>query len=155
MAMQHAYLGEHDMEVELTLFTLEEGGRKMGLPFQSDFDGPRLYLDGSEWHAVFTLQDREWLHPGETAHVFVDVGFPQYLIGKLLPGKSFLLHEGYRPIGKGRILSLLHFEQHAEEALQREKERNLQLPDPRRLRIPPRWEQPRHRPRKKKNKEKQ
>jgi hypothetical protein len=154
MAMQHTYFGEYDMKVELALFTLEEGGRKMDLPFQSDFDGPRIYLDGNECHAVFTLQDREWLHPGETAHVFVTFGFPQNLIGKLHPDQPFLLHEGYRPIGKGRILSLLHFEKHAEEALQQEKERTLQLPDPKRLRIPPRWEQPGHRPRKKKNKEK-
>lgn len=153
MAMHYAHLGEYDMEVELTLFPPEEGGRKMGLPLQSDFDGPRIYFDGEEWHAVFTLQDREWLHPGETAQVFVNVVSPEYLIKKLFPGKSFLLRAAYRPIGKGHILSFLQFEKHAEEALQREKERNAQRSDPKKQLIPPRWERPRHRPRKRKNKD--
>lgn len=125
----------------------------MSLPFQSDFDGPRIYFDGEEWHAVLTLHDREWLHPGETALAFVNVVSPEYLIRKLFPGQSFLLREAYRLIGKGRILSFLHFEKHAEEALQRGKERNALRSDPLKH-IPPRWEQPRHRARKKKHKEK-
>ncbi len=117
--MQHVYAGEYDLEVELTLFPQQEGSRKMGLPFQTDQDGPRLYLDGRECLAVFTLQDRERLLPGETAHIFVTLSFPEDLIGRLHPDQAFLLHEGYHPIGKGRILALLNFEKHAEEALRR------------------------------------
>lgn len=142
---------QYDMEVELTLFGPEEEGRVMGFP--SIFSGPHIYLDNCEWLAQFTLQERERLNPGETARVFVTFFYkPHYLLGRLHPTKLFLLHEGYHPIGKGKILSLLNFEKHAEEAKQQEEEMNAQISDPNRKRIPLHWEQLRHRPRKKKNK---
>jgi hypothetical protein len=70
-----AKIEQYDMEVELTLFTLEEGGLKEGLPLETDFDGPRIYIDGYEFRARFTLQDRRILYPGETVHVFVTFFF--------------------------------------------------------------------------------
>lgn len=36
----------NDIEVELTLLTSEEGGRKKGFPMQ--FTGPHVYFDGTE-----------------------------------------------------------------------------------------------------------
>lgn len=147
MAMEYVSREEYDIEVELTLFSSDEGGRRAGLPVQSDFDGPRLYLDGSEYHALFILQDRERLMPGETARVFVTFGFSAHLLGKLYPGQPFLLREGYHPIGKGRILALLNVEKRAEETTRRDKERNVR---PSTSQMPSRWERPPHRPRKKK-----
>jgi len=147
--MLDANYKQYDIEVVLTLFVPEEGGRKVGFP--STFNGPHIYLDGGEWLARFTLQDREMLNPGETARVFVTFFYnPHYLLGMLYPNKPFLLHEGYHPIGKGRILSLLNFEKHAEEAKREEEERNAHVSDPSRTQIPLYWERPRHRPRKKK-----
>ncbi|GEM_PF-1310380 len=150
MVVHHALMDEHDMEVELTLFPLEKGGRIPFLPIQTDADGPRIYFDGEEWLAVFTLQDREQLLPGETARAFVTVAETDCLIGKLFPGKEFLLRVGCYPTGKGRILSFLHFAKHAEEA----RQQAALLADPNQTPIPPHWERPRHRPRKKKNQKK-
>lgn len=153
MVMRHAYSGEYDIEVELTLFTPEERGWTSGLSqFQTSPDGPRIYVDGGEWLAVFTLKDCEWLYPGETTHAFVTVTSPHKLIGKLFPGQHFLLRASQRPIGEGRVLSLLNLEKHAEETLQEEEETsgNIQSLGEKRIYIPPSWEKPRHRPRKKK-----
>jgi hypothetical protein len=114
---------KYDIEVDITLLTPEKGGRKKGL--SREFNGPHIYLDDYEWLAWFTLQDCEMLHPGETSRAFVTFFFhPQELIGRLHPGKPFILHEGYHPIGSGRILSILNFEKHSELAMQKEKEGN-------------------------------
>lgn len=149
MAMEYVFRGEYDIEVELTFFSSDEGGRRTGLPVQSDFDGPRLYLEGSEYHALLTLQDREWLMPGETARVFVTFSFPASLLGKLHPDQPFIVRKGYRPIGKGRILALLNFEKHVEETIRQEEERNARPSAPK---VPPHWERPLHQSRKKKKK---
>lgn len=153
MVMRHVYLGEYDMEVELTLFTPEEGGLISGFSrSQASPDGPRIYVDGYECLAAFTLKDREWLYPGETARAFVTVASPDKLIGKLFPNQHFLLRASQRPIGKGRVLSLLNLEKHAEETLKEKKEahENIRFSSEKRTYIPPPWEKPRHRPRKKK-----
>lgn len=100
--------GEYDIEVELTLLTPDEGGRERGLP--SEFWFPHIFVDGNEWMAYFKLKDRDALHPGETAHVFVVLASPEHLRGRLSPGKHFLLHEAYHPIGKGRVLAILNLE---------------------------------------------
>jgi len=114
MVMQRASSGEYDMEVELTLFPSAEGGLASGLShFHALPDGPLFSVDGYECLAAFVLKDREWLFPGETAHVFVTVASPHTLIGKLFPGQCFLLRASQRPVGKGRVLLLLNFEKHA------------------------------------------
>lgn len=150
--MLESHLEQYDIEAELTLFSPEEGGRSAGFP--SVFNGPHVYLDNCEWHARFTLQDRPILNPGETTRAFVTFFFrPQALIGKLYPGRLFALHEGYHPIGKGKILSLLNFEKHADEAKrQEEEEKTSLLLDPNKQQKRPFWERPHHRLRKKKSK---
>lgn len=153
MVMQRASLGEYDMEVELTLFTPEEGGWISGLSqFQASPDGPRLYVGRCEYLAAFMLKDCEYLYPGETTHAFVIVSSPHQLIGKLFPGQQFLLRASQRPIGRGRVLLLLNLEKHAEETLKEKKgtNKNIQLSYEKRISIPPSWEKPRYRPRKKK-----
>jgi len=141
---------EYDIEVELTLLPTEESGLSNGL-----YSGTRsfhFYLDDILWIATFFLPDREILFPGETTHAFVRFFFrPDLLLGRLHVGKSFLLKNG-KTIGKGVILSLLHFDKHAEEARRREEEEKAKPSDQNRKRIPPPWERPRHRPRKKKTK---
>ncbi|MGB8345250.1 MAG: hypothetical protein WCD86_10230, partial [Ktedonobacteraceae bacterium] len=77
---------------------------------------------------------------------------PDLLAGRLHLGKPFLLTNG-RAIGKGVILSLLHFEKHAAEAKQQEEERTTLLSDPKKH-ITSYQEHPHRRLRKKKRKSK-
>lgn len=144
-------LEEYDIEVELTLFPTEEGGLEDGL-----YSGTRsfhLYLDGILWIAALFFPEREILLPGETSSVFVRFIYrPDLLIGRLHPGKPFLLKNG-GTIGQGVILSLLYFEQHAEQARQQEEEERINLladPNKKQPILVGQW--PRRRLRKKKRK---
>jgi translation elongation factor EF-Tu-like GTPase len=140
---------DYDIEVELTMLPYEESGRDLPIlsGYRNHFHIEKLLLTSS-----FVMKGGDELWPGETAHVYVRFACPELLLGKIHPGTSFELHEGYRPIGKGIILAILNFEQHVEESIRREGERSTQLADPNRMRIPPSWERPHHRLRKKKGK---
>jgi hypothetical protein len=120
--MLEGNFASYDIEVELTLFSSEEGGRQTGIP--SNSYGPHIVVNGYEWHAYFILQDREILNPGETAHVFVTFFFPE-LVKDLYDNQIFFLHEGYHPIGKGRVLSMLNFENHVKEAIKQKEDRDI------------------------------
>ncbi len=149
MGLPHTDQGEYDLEVELTLFTVEAGGREAGLVSGTWHD--HFALDGFVFIARYDLLDRERLLPGETGHVFVSFPYhPEALVGHLQPGKSFVLDAGFHPIGQGRIIALLDFEQHVKEFLEAEAAREATLADPKQPRIPPSWERPRHLPRKRK-----
>lgn len=103
-ARQQGWEPRHDLKVELTLLTPEEGGRETGLP--SMFTRLSLYLNGKQWTATFMLEDRDDLNPGETTRVFVKLDYyrPEEVIAKLHPEQPFLLCEDGRAIGRGRIL---------------------------------------------------
>lgn len=137
---------QYDMEVELTLFRFEEGGRKVGI--LSNSYGPTIVLNGSVWHAHLILQDRDVLNPGETAHVFVAFFFP-HLVKELHVDQTFFLFESGRPIGRGRILRLLNFEKRAEEARQKDENETSRI-----MRVPSHWEKPLHKYRLRKKKDK-
>jgi hypothetical protein len=108
-ARQQGWEPRHDLKVELTLLTAEEGGLETSLP--SLFTRPYLCLDGKQWAATFLLEDRDGFNPGETAPVFVKLAYyrPQEVIAMLHPDQPVLLHEDGRTIGRGRILVLRNF----------------------------------------------
>ena len=140
---------DYDIEVELTMLPYEESGRD--LPILSGYRSGHFYLDNIYFIANFFLKDREELWPDESGLVYIRFFFhPEALQGRLHPGIFFKLHDGYRPIGKGIILAILNFEQHVEESVRRAEESITQLADPNRKQIPPSWERPHHRLRKKK-----
>jgi hypothetical protein len=142
---------KYDIEVELSMFSYEESGRE--LPILSGYQSGHFYLDNIYWIASFFLKDQSELWPGEKGVAHIRFFYhPEALQGKLYPGKPFELREAYRPIGNGTILAILNYEQHTEEALHQEEERIARLVDPNRKQIPPDWEQPHHRLRKKKRK---
>jgi hypothetical protein len=43
---------------------------------------------------------------------------PQHHVGKLYPGKEFLLREGRRVVAKGRVLEILALEESAKKRLE-------------------------------------
>lgn len=86
----------HDLKVELTLLTPEEGGLETGFP--GIFRG-YLDIDGEQWSAGFMLEDRDDFNPGEiTPDVFVKLSHyrPQDVIVNLHPGQPFLLYQDGR-----------------------------------------------------------
>ncbi len=105
---------EYDTEVELTLFTPEDGSHVYWLRSGSIHE--HFFIDGIRWIARYDLPDREILYPGETARVFLSFPYhPEALLGRLYPGKPFLLKNG-KTIGEGIIIALLNFEHHVEQS---------------------------------------
>ena len=99
-----------DIEAEITLTATEEGGRTS--PARSGYR-PQFYYDGHDWDAVQTYEGVEWVDPGQTARAYLSFASPECQVGKLYPGKAFLLREGTRVVGRGRVIKILGLEESA------------------------------------------
>ncbi len=93
-----------DIEVQLTFLPREESGRY--IPFYSGFRR-QFHYDCGDWDALFDLGDIPFAQPGETVIAVLTFLSPDAHVGKLYPGKGFLLREGQRILGKGRVTRIL------------------------------------------------
>jgi len=109
-----------DIEGEVTYIPSEAGGRK--LPALSGYR-PQFYYDGNDWDAVQTYPDVDQVMPGETARVFFTFLSPAEHFGKIQIGTIFLIREGARTLGYGKVTQLLGLEASAKAAI--EKKKNL------------------------------
>jgi len=93
-----------DIEVQLTFLPREESSQY--IPFYSGFRR-QFHYDGGDWDALFDLGDIPFAQPGETVVAVLTFLSPDAHVGKLYPGKGFLLCEGQRILGKGRVTRIL------------------------------------------------
>ncbi|MGZ3602174.1 MAG: EF-Tu C-terminal domain-related protein [Ktedonobacterales bacterium] len=109
---------QHDIEVELTLLPTEQGGRQ-----DPAFSGYRtqFYYDGHDWDAVHDYGEVDAVWPGQTVTAYLSFLSPQCQVGRLHAGTEFLLREGQRIVGRGRVLRVLHLEENARQARVREQ----------------------------------
>jgi hypothetical protein len=63
------------------------------------------------------------VHPGQTVVAHLCFLSPQYHVGKLYPGKEFLLREGQRIVGRGKVTKILDLQKSAIKAEAREAKR--------------------------------
>ena len=96
-----------DIEAEITYLTAEEGGRK-----KPAFPGyrPQFFYDGRDWDAIHVYPDVEFVMPGQTARAFLSFLSPECHVGRLYPGKEFLIREGRRTVAKGVVTAILELE---------------------------------------------
>ncbi len=104
---------QRDIEVELTLLRTEQGGRQS--PAFSGYR-PQFYYDDHDWDAVHDYGDIIAVWPGQTVTAYLSFLSPQSHVGKLQVGAAFLLREGQRVVGRGRVLRILHLEENARQA---------------------------------------
>ena len=106
-----------DIEVELTFLSTEEDGRK-----GHAFSGYRsqFYYDGHDWDAIHNYLNVEAVYPGQTVTAQLSFLSPQCHVGKLYPGKEFLIREGQRVVGKGRVTKILDLENSAKRVEEKE-----------------------------------
>jgi translation elongation factor EF-Tu-like GTPase len=110
-----------DVEAEITFLTTEEGGRKT--PAFSGYR-PQFYIDGQDFVVVHEFFDVvEPVYPGQTVKAYLSFTYPEYLVKVLHPGKEFLIREGQRVIGRGRVTKILGLEESAKGAEEREAKR--------------------------------
>lgn len=101
----------HDIEAEITFVRTEDGGRRG--PARSGYR-PQCYYDGLDWDAVQDYGSVEWVFPGQTVTAYLAFLSPECHVGKLYPGKEFLVREGRRTMAHGVVTKLLHLERHAQ-----------------------------------------
>ena len=107
-----------DIEAEITFLTTEEGGRQT--PAFSGYR-PQFYYDGQDWDAIqHYVGVIEPVYPGQTVTAHVSFLSPQHHVGKLYPGKEFLVREGQHVVGRGKVTKILDLEKSANEAEERE-----------------------------------
>jgi translation elongation factor EF-Tu-like GTPase len=110
-----------DVEAEIYFLTPEEGGRRT--PFTSGYR-PQFYYDGHDWDAIQNYPDeQEPVHPGDTVTAYLSFLSPHCHVGQLFPGKEFLVREGARTVGRGRITKILELEKSAETSKAHEAQR--------------------------------
>jgi translation elongation factor EF-Tu-like GTPase len=102
-----------DIEAEITFLTTEEGGRKT--PAYSGYR-PQFYYDGHDWDAVQNYVNVKEVYPGQTVITQLSFASPECHFGKLYPGKEFLIREGQKIVGRGKITKILDLEKSAKES---------------------------------------
>jgi translation elongation factor EF-Tu-like GTPase len=103
-----------DAEAEITFLPTEHGGRSSSV--RSDYRG-QFYYDGHDWDAIQSYPEVDEVRPGETAKVYLTFLSPHAHVGRLQPGKMFLVREGNRAVGYGKITRLLELEASATRAM--------------------------------------
>jgi translation elongation factor EF-Tu-like GTPase len=96
-----------DAEAEITFLPTEHGGRISFV--RSDYRG-QFYYDGHDWDAIQSYPEAAEVRPGETAKAYLTFISPDLHVGRLEPGKMFLVREGNRVVGYGKITRLLDLE---------------------------------------------
>ena len=105
-----------DAEAEITFPPTEHGGRNSFV--RSDYRG-QLYYDGHDWDAIQSYPEVDEVQPGETAKAYLAFLSPDQHVGRLQPGTMFLVREGNRVVGYGKITRLLELD--ASAARRRER----------------------------------
>lgn len=101
-----------DVEVMITFLPTEHGGRT---GVRSGYR-PQFYYGGHDWDAVQHYPDFEEVQPGETVRAYLCFLSPDEHFGKLEPGTVFLIREGNRTVGYGKVTQLLGLEVSARRA---------------------------------------
>jgi len=99
-----------DIEAEIYFLKPSEGGRST--PAFSGYR-PQFFYGGRDWDAPHEYPDNEKVNPGETARAYLAFLSPQEHLGKVFVGMEFLVREGTRTVGRGKVTKILELEQSA------------------------------------------
>jgi len=96
-----------DTEAEIYFLLPEEGGRSMPAfnSYRSQF-----YYNISDWDAQHEYPDTEKVYPGDAVKAYLAFMSPQEHVGKIHEDMEFLMREGARTVGKGKVTNILELE---------------------------------------------
>jgi translation elongation factor EF-Tu-like GTPase len=108
-----------DIEARIYFLTTDEGGRH-----NSVLDGyrPQFYYDSNDWDAIHEYPDGGYVNLGETARVYLSFLRPHKHVGKIYEGMEFLIKEGSKTVGRGKVTKIIDLLESAKTA--EELERN-------------------------------
>jgi translation elongation factor EF-Tu-like GTPase len=96
-----------DVEVELTLLPTEHGGRRS--PAGQGYR-PQFYYGNEDCDALYEYAIDEEIPPGKLVRARLTFLRPEHHLGRVFMGMPFLLREGSRVVGYGRVIALMDFE---------------------------------------------
>jgi translation elongation factor EF-Tu-like GTPase len=99
-----------DIEVELTFLPTEHGGRKG--PVYTGYR-TQFYYNNTDWDAIHEYVGTEVVHQGQTVTARLTFLSPHQHWQKVFEGMPFLVREGNRVVGFGRVTSILGLEESA------------------------------------------
>ena len=100
-----------DVEAEIVFLPTDAGGREG--PAFSGYR-PQFFCDGHDWDAIQAYPDVECVNPGDTVRAYLSFMSPEMHVGKICLGMIFLLREGHKTVGYGRVTQVLELEQSAQ-----------------------------------------
>ena len=99
-----------DIEAYIIFLSTEEGGRKG--PCYSGYR-PQIYYDGHDWDAIQVYPDVSEVFPGQAVRAQLSFLTPEAHVGKLYPGKEFLVREGIKVVARGTVTNVVALEESA------------------------------------------
>jgi translation elongation factor EF-Tu-like GTPase len=99
-----------DIEVVVTFLPTKDGGKSR--PVFSGYRG-QFYYEGEDWDAQHTYAGTEPVNPGDTVTARLTFTRPHLHFGRIRVGTEFLIREGARTVGQGRVTRILNLEQNA------------------------------------------
>ena len=92
------------IQAEVIYIPTEKGGRKGPM---ADGYRPQFYYDGNDWDANQTFPYTKIVYPGDTVTAEFTFLHPTAHNEKIKPGLIFLLREGYKVVGYGKVKLIL------------------------------------------------
>jgi len=96
-----------DIEAKIYYLTSKEGGRST--PVFSGYRG-QFYYNGLDYDAPQEFPDVTEVKPGETVRAYLAFLTPQLHANSIHKGMDFLIREGARTVGKGKVTKILELE---------------------------------------------
>ena len=94
----------------ITFLRTEEGGKTR--PVFSGYR-PQFYYDGEDWDAEQVYPGVEQVNPGDTVTARLTFTRPHLHLGRIHVGTEFLIREGSRTVGRGKVTQILHLDRNA------------------------------------------
>lgn len=94
-----------DIEAEIHYLSTANGGRQGYV--LSGYRG-QFFYDGHDWDARQSFIGKSQVEPGETVTVELTFLSPEEHVGKVVVGTMFLVREGAKTVGYGKVTKLLN-----------------------------------------------
>ena len=91
-----------DIEATIYFLTTKEGGRST--PALSGYR-PQFFYDGDDWVSSHFYPDVKMVNPGDTVRAYIGLASPKELFGIIHEGMDFLVREGARTVGTGKVIT--------------------------------------------------
>lgn len=103
--MDEFVLPAPELEVEVYFLNTKEGGRKHNIPL--NYRSGTFFYDGDHFIALYQFINNTKGILGESSDLLVQFISSEFHMGKFYEGKEFLIIEGSKTVGKGKIKKVL------------------------------------------------